>query len=317
MAAPLAIVAAATIEGLLLERVRGRYDWRAYFASLGDMALRVAVRLMPVGAAGAVFDWLWARRLYTMPLESVWVWLTLFVGLEFLYYWMHRADHRVRWLWASHAVHHSPNELNLSAAYRLGFTGRLSFAPLFLAPLVLAGFPPLVVGGALALNLLYQFWLHASWMPRLGPLEWIFNTPAHHRVHHASNPEYLDANFGGVLIVFDRLFGTLRVERADVSIRYGLAEPMKSYNPFVIGLHEWMLIAHDIAASSTWREALRSAFGPPLRSHRQGYLFWTTSRTRCVSYTNTTEAMRPVSRSKLNTSAQSNDTLEPSFRRQS
>jgi hypothetical protein len=138
-------------------------------------------------------------------------------------------------------------------------------APLFFAPLVLAGFPPMIVGAALALNLLYQFWLHAPWMPRLGPLEWVLNTPTHHRLHHASNPEYLDANFGGVLIIFDRLFGTFRKERADVRLRYGLAEPIKSYNPLYIGLREWIAIARDVVSSRNLRRALQSAFGPPPR----------------------------------------------------
>ena len=106
-----------------------------------------------------------------MPLKSVWPWVTLFFGQEFLYYWLHRAGHQVRWLWATHPVHHSPNELNLAAAYRLGWTQALSLGPAFFAPLVLMGFPPTIVGAARALNLLYQFWLHAPWMPRLGPLD--------------------------------------------------------------------------------------------------------------------------------------------------
>jgi sterol desaturase/sphingolipid hydroxylase (fatty acid hydroxylase superfamily) len=205
--APLIIVGAATIEGFWLERTRGHYDWRAYFASLGDLALRAVAHLLPLGLVAAAFNGLWSHRLYTMPMRAVWPWAVLFVGQEFLYYWLHRAHHRVRWLWATHSVHHLPNELNLSAAYRLGWTQGLSGGPLFFA--------------SLALNLLYQFWLHTTWMPRLGPLEWVLNAPAHHRVHHASNPEYLDANFGGVLIVFDRWFGTFRAERASVALRYG------------------------------------------------------------------------------------------------
>jgi sterol desaturase/sphingolipid hydroxylase (fatty acid hydroxylase superfamily) len=261
--APLLIVGAATVEGFWLERRHGRYDWRAYFTSLGDMALRTAVYLLPLGLATTALNWLWNHRLYSLPLTSAWTWVALFFGQEFFYYWMHRADHRVRWLWATHSVHHSPNELNLAAAYRLGWTGRLSMAPLFFVPLVLAGFPPKIVGAALGLNLLYQFWLHAPWMPRLGPLEWVLNTPAHHRLHHASNPEYLDANFGGVLIIFDRLFGTFREQRADVPLRYGLAEPIKSYNPLLIGLREWMAIARDVVSSGSLRGALHSAFGPP------------------------------------------------------
>jgi sterol desaturase/sphingolipid hydroxylase (fatty acid hydroxylase superfamily) len=177
---------------------------------------------------------------------------------------MHRADHRVRWLWATHSVHHSPENLNLSAAYRLGWTARLSVAPIFFAPLVLLGFPPVAVGGALAANLFYQFWLHAPWMPRLGPLEWVLNTPAHHRLHHASNAEYLDKNFGGVLIVFDRLFGTFVAETPSIEIRYGLVQPPGSYNPFLIGLHEWRAMGRDLVRSRSWQEAFRAMFGPPI-----------------------------------------------------
>ena len=260
---PLLVLGAATIEGFWLQRSQGRYDWRAYFASLGDLGLRIAMRLLPLGLATGALDWLWGHRLFTMPLQSVWPWALLFVGQEFFYYWMHRADHRVRWLWATHSVHHSSNELNLSAAYRLGWTSRLSIAPIFFAPLVWIGFPPLVVGAALVLNLLYQFWLHATWIPRLGPLEWIFNTPAHHRVHHASNPEYLDVNFGGVLIVFDRWFGTYREERTGISIRYGLVEPIKGYNPLAIGLREWIAISRDLWSERSLRGIFVSAFGPP------------------------------------------------------
>jgi sterol desaturase/sphingolipid hydroxylase (fatty acid hydroxylase superfamily) len=260
---PVMILGAATLEGFWLQRNRGPYDWRAYFASLGDLVLRIAFRLLPLGLATSALNWLWGHRLYTMPLQSVWPWALLFVGQDFFYYWMHRADHRVRWLWATHSVHHSPNELNLSAAYRLGWTSRLSIAPIFFAPLVLMGFPPLVVGAALASNLLYQFWLHAPWIPRLGPLEWLLNTPAHHRVHHASNPEYLDANFGGVLIVFDRWFGTYREELAEVSLRYGLVDPVKSFNPLFIGLREWMSIGRDVRAARSLREVFTSMFGPP------------------------------------------------------
>jgi len=262
--APLVIFAAATIEGVVLHRVRGHYDWRAYFASAGDLILRIGMGLLPLGLAGAALTHLWEFRLYTMPLHSVWPWAVLLFGQDFCYYWMHRADHRVRWLWATHSVHHSPQELNLSAAYRLGFTARLSIAPIFFAPLVLLGFPPLVVGAALALNLLYQFWLHAPWIPRLGLAEWVFNTPEHHRVHHASNKEYLDKNFGGVFILFDRWFGTFQERIDGVPLRYGLVEPVRSYNPLRVGLNEWLSMGRDLLAARTPRQLLLSVFGPPL-----------------------------------------------------
>ena len=260
---PGSLVLAATLEGLWLGRRAGVYDWRAYCASLGDLLIRTATGVLPLGLAAGALNWVWQHRVYTMPLNESWSWVVLILGQDFCYYWMHRADHRVRWLWATHSVHHSPNSLNLSAAYRLGWTARLSFAPVFFAPLVLFGFSPLLVGAVLAANLFYQFWLHATWIPRLGPLEWVFNTPAHHRVHHASNPEYLDANFGGVLIVFDRMFGTFVAERPGVTIRYGLVEPLRSNNPLVIGLHEWRAISRDILASRSVRSLLRAAFGAP------------------------------------------------------
>ena len=260
---PLVILLAATVEGILLHRSRGHYDWRAFWASAGDLGLRMAVGVLPLGLAAAALGVAWDHRFFTMPMRSPWTWALLFIGQDFFYYWMHRADHTVRWLWATHSVHHSPNELNLSAAYRLGFTARLSVGPIFFAPLVFIGFPPLLVGAALAANLLYQFWLHAPWIPRLGPLEWILNTPAHHRVHHASNAEYLDANFGGVLIIFDRAFGTLREELPGVTMRYGLVGPITSYNPLRVGLHEWAAIARDVFASRSLRELANALVGRP------------------------------------------------------
>ena len=130
-------------------------------------------------------------------------------------------------------------------------------------PLIWLGFPPHAIFATLTINLLYQFWLHTTWIPKLGPLEHVLNTPAHHRVHHGSNPEYLDANYGGVLIVFDRFFGTFMPERDDVVIRYGLVTPLLTNNPVRIAFHEWATLARDICAAPTWRQRLACAFGPP------------------------------------------------------
>jgi len=260
---PAGLVLAATLEGLYVSFRAGGYDWKAYFASLGDLALRIVIGALPLGLAAGSLQWVWEHRLHTMPLAQAWPWVVLFFGQDFCYYWMHRADHRVRWMWATHSVHHSPNTLNLSAAYRLGWTARLSIAPVFFAPLVLLGFPPLLVGAALAANLFYQFWLHAPWLPRLGPLEWILNTPTHHSVHHASNPEYLDKNFGGVLIVFDRMFGTFAAKRSGIAIRYGLVEPLRSNNPIAIVLHEWLAMARDVLSARSPHSIFQALFGPP------------------------------------------------------
>ena len=258
------VLGAATLEGLVRQFVLHRpYDWRAYAASLGDAVGRRAVDGLGLSIATPVLMWAHANRLGDVPLDTVAQWLLLFVGQEFLYYWYHRCAHRVRWWWATHAVHHSPNELTLATALRLGWTGKLTGTGLFFVPLLWLGFAPLAVFGALAVNLLYQFWLHTTWIPKLGPLEWVFNTPSHHRVHHSSNAEYLDCNYGGVLIVFDRLFGTQVTEREDIAPRYGLTTPVRSYNPFVIALHEWRQLANDLRAARRLSDVTRALFAPP------------------------------------------------------
>lgn len=263
LGALLAVVMLATLaEGLVLQRRRG-YDWRAFAATLGDVALRRATDGLGLSIAAPLLWWAHEHRRASIALDDVASVALLFLGTEFCYYWQHRCAHRVRWFWASHVVHHSPNELTLASSLRLGWTGKLAGSALFFAPLVWLGFSPLAVAAALSLNLLYQFWLHATWIPRLGPLEWLFNTPSHHRVHHAANAEYLDCNYGGVLIVFDRLFGSFVAERDDVRPRYGLTEPLHSYNPLHIALHGWLKLGADLARSRSLRGALRTLFGPP------------------------------------------------------
>lgn len=260
------VIAIATLEGLVLTFVAARtYDWRSYAASLADFLGREfgVRRFLAFSLAVPVLGWAWEHRLMTVPLNGVLAFALLFVGQEFCYYWFHRTSHRVRWFWATHAVHHSPNQFTLAAAYRFGLTGALSGTSLFYVPLIWLGFPPVAVFATLSLNLLYQFWLHTDWIPKLGWLEYVLNTPSHHRVHHASNPHYLDANYGGVLIVFDRLFGTLVVERSDMPCRYGLVKPLLTNNPFKIAFHEWLAMARDVWQAKSWRHRLAFVFGPP------------------------------------------------------
>lgn len=258
------VVAFATIEALVLRRRRGHYDWRAYASSLGNMLGRDAINLLlPLSLAGPVLAWAYSHRLFTIALDGWLALALLFFGQEFCYYWLHRGSHRIRWFWADHSVHHSPNELNFAAAYRLGWMSKLSGTGIFYLPLVWLGFPPSAVVATLSINLLYQFWLHADWIPKLGWLEYVLNTPSHHRVHHAANLDYLDANYGGVLIIFDRLFGTCVEERADLPCRYGLVKPITSYNPVAIAFHEWQAIARDLLTARSLGEALGYLFGPP------------------------------------------------------
>jgi sterol desaturase/sphingolipid hydroxylase (fatty acid hydroxylase superfamily) len=258
------VLGAALIEGLWLARTRREgYDWKEWATSLGDLAVRRVLAFAPYGLAAPVYFWAYDHRLFTLHVDGVGSVLMLFVSLEFFYYWFHRASHTVRWFWNSHSVHHSPNRFALSAAYRLGWLGKFTAANVFFTPMAVLGFEPATVLIALQLNLLYQFWIHADWIPRLGWLEYVLNTPSAHRVHHARNPEYLDANYGGVLIVFDRLFGTYIAECADLPCQYGLVTPVTSYNPLRINFAPWIGLAKDLGGARSLGEAWMFLFGPP------------------------------------------------------
>jgi sterol desaturase/sphingolipid hydroxylase (fatty acid hydroxylase superfamily) len=244
-------------------RRRGRYDWRAFGVSAADLVGRQLLLLVPLGLATPFLLAAWQHRAFTVPLDTWWGLALLVLGQEFCYYWLHRASHEVRWFWASHQVHHSPNDLNLSAAYRVGWTGRVSGVTIFYLPLAWLGFDPVAIYVIHSLNLLYQFWLHADWIPKLGPLERVLNTPSHHRVHHAANLEYLDANYGGILIVWDRLFGTFVPERAGVQMRFGQVKPVTTYNVFAVEFREWIAMLRDAAHAGSWRERLARLFAHP------------------------------------------------------
>jgi sterol desaturase/sphingolipid hydroxylase (fatty acid hydroxylase superfamily) len=263
--AALAMILLLILGEALWLRLHGRpgYDWRETAASTAVMAGQVLGRLLSALVVPPVLLWVYRHRLFSIALDGWAPLLGLFLGSELLYYGFHRASHGVRWLWASHGVHHSPTRLNFSAAYRLGWTNALSGGWLFFAPLVWLGYAPAAVLGAFAANLAFQFLLHTEAVGRLGPLEWVFNTPSHHRVHHASNPQLLDRNFGGVLIVFDRLFGTHAEEPRNETLHYGLAGTPPSYNPLRIALGEWGRLLADLRQARGLRQAWLVAFGRP------------------------------------------------------
>jgi len=262
------IVAASLIEAAVLalrKHCDGRvpFDWSEVWLSLADLVGRKLFAILPISLATPVFHFAWEHRLFTLTIDNALLVLLVFVGQELCYYCYHRASHRMRFFWASHAVHHSPNQLTLSSAYRLGWTSKLAGPVVFFAPLVWLGVRPEIAVAMLSFNLLYQFWLHNTWMPKLGWLEYVFNTPSAHRVHHASNVDYLDANYGGVLIVFDRLFGTYVAERAEAPCRYGLVTPTRSRNPLVVEFGHWVSLARDIAAAPDLWTAVRHVMLPP------------------------------------------------------
>jgi len=253
-----------TMEFILARHLRREVHDAAETASSLVIALGNAlIRATLAGVMAVPFVFVYEHRLFDIPLDNLWALLGLFLGLEFFYYWMHRTSHTVRWLWATHSVHHSPTKLNFTAGIRLGWTGLISGNFLFFLPLVWLGFHPLSVIAMLALNLFYQFFLHTELVPRLGPMEWVFNTPRHHSVHHASNGSCLDKNFGGILIIYDRLFGTFAMPPEDEPLHYGLTEPLKSQNPFHVVFREWMRMAGDLRRVRRPRDVWRTLFGAP------------------------------------------------------
>jgi sterol desaturase/sphingolipid hydroxylase (fatty acid hydroxylase superfamily) len=239
------------------------YDLRASAASIGIAVGQALLKPLSAGLIIGVYSWVHAQALWTLPMDDPRSWVIGFFVLEFAYYWFHRWSHKVNLLWATHAVHHSANELTLPASIRLGWTGIVSGGWLIFAPLALLGMPPAMIGILLALNLLYQFGLHTEAIRKLGPIEWIFNTPSHHRAHHACDEPWLDCNFGGVLIIFDRWFGTFVPEPDEGGLRYGLTDPIQSYNPFVIALRQWGIMARAFFSSSSWPRRIEIMFGAP------------------------------------------------------
>ncbi len=194
----------------------------------------------------AFLFWVWQFRFFDLGASLAIVALALVLD-DFMYYWKHFLYHKCRWLWATHIVHHSSEHYNLTTALRQPWTNYISGAVLLKVPLVLLGFHPLMLAFVGALNLLYQFWIHTETIEKCPKwFEFIFNTPSHHRVHHGRNPRYLDANFAGILIIWDRLFGTFVPEQRDEKPDYGIVSPLRSYNPLVVAFHEYAAIFKDI-----------------------------------------------------------------------
>jgi sterol desaturase/sphingolipid hydroxylase (fatty acid hydroxylase superfamily) len=186
-----------------------------------------------------------------VPTDAWWAWVVLFFADDLAYYWFHRISHEVRVFWASHVVHHSSQHYNLSTALRQTWVP-MTYLPFWL-PLALAGFPPWMILTQQAISLIYQFWIHTERIGRLWrPIELVFNTPSHHRVHHGANEQYLDRNYAGILIIWDRMFGTFAGE--DERVRYGLTENIETFKPTEVAFHEYKAIVRDVRRARGWRE---------------------------------------------------------------
>ena len=239
---------------------RAGYDRRDSAASLSMGVGSVVVNLGARALALLGYTALYAVTPLRLDPHDWWTWVIALLSVDLLWYAYHRSSHRIRVLWAMHQAHHSSARFNYTTALRQKWNpwGEL----LFWVPLPLVGLPPWMIFFVFSLNLTYQFWVHTETVPKLWrPVELVFNTPSHHRVHHASDAEYLDRNYGGILIVWDRLFGTFREERQRPT--YGLTHPVTTFNPFRLQYAEFGLMFREVRQARRWRDRLGYLFAPP------------------------------------------------------
>jgi sterol desaturase/sphingolipid hydroxylase (fatty acid hydroxylase superfamily) len=227
----------------------------------------VNVLLNSVMKVGVFFVFLFFYNLspFEIPI-TWWSFLLCFFALDFCRYWAHRVAHEQRFWWSTHVVHHSSVHYNLSVSFRLSWTQNLKIV--FFLPVILMGFHPLVFLIVHQLEVLYQFWLHTELIKKLPkPIEFIFTTPSHHRVHHSTNPKYIDKNYGSTLIIWDRLFGTFQKEEEKPV--YGITKPVNSHNPFYLVFHEWMAVSKDLYKADSLKDAWQILFGSPVEYHKK------------------------------------------------
>lgn len=235
------------------------YEAKDTAASLTMGIGNVLVGLLSKGMVFALFTWVHKFAVFQIGYHW-WAWVLAFFADDLSYYWFHRTSHECRFFWASHVVHHSSQHYNLSTALRQTWTGGF-FGFIFWLWMPLVGFQPIMIFTMQAISLLYQFWVHTELVKHVGVFEWVMNTPSHHRVHHATNPQYIDRNHAGILIIWDRIFGSFEPEREPCV--YGLTANINSFNPLRIAFHEWVSIGQDLRRAHTWRDRFIAVFGNP------------------------------------------------------
>ena len=242
------------------------YETKDTFTSLGLGIGNVISGFFTKALIFGLFTYFYNHRVFTLDAGVWWYWVLLFFADDFSYYWFHRISHRVNYFWASHVVHHSSQHYNLAAALRQTWTGNATGAFLFWAWMPLVGFHPIWILFMQQISLIYQFWIHTETVQKLpAPVEFIFNTPAHHRVHHGSDLKYLDKNHAGILIIWDRLFGSFQQEEERPI--YGLTKNIESYNPALIAFKTWGELFKKALDSGSFKNGLQYFIKPPGWSH--------------------------------------------------
>ena len=250
------------------DKLRGSYETKDALTSM-TMGLGNLISDIFMGTISLnVLMWAWKFRLLDWGVSFPIILLAL-LSQDFLYYWKHRAAHRVRWLWSAHVVHHSSEFYNLSTALRQPWNNHFTGYVLLSTPLVFLGVHPLLLGFVAALNLLYQYWIHTEAIDRMPNwFEAIFNTPSHHRAHHGTNPQYLDSNYAGILIIWDKMFGTFVPEGLDEKLTYGFVHNIETYNPIKIAFNEmWGAIKDASRPKLSLPQRLKYLLAPPGWSH--------------------------------------------------
>jgi alkylglycerol monooxygenase len=249
---------------LLVLRLRGPRRAYRFSDSITNLSCGVGQQVLEPffkSLALVPYAWLWTHaRVLTVSPASIPAWVLLVLALDLAYYVFHRSCHRVGFLWAVHAVHHQSEEYNLSVALRQPWLEAI-VAPIFYLPLAVLGFPPIMYLGGVTIDTLYQFWIHTRVVGKLGPVEWIMNTPSHHRVHHGIDPQYVDRNYAGIFILWDRLFGTYEPEGREPV--YGTVKPMTTWNPLAVNLMPWVDLWRMSAATKPLVDKVRVWFAPP------------------------------------------------------
>lgn len=267
-------------------RIQGKKDIYRFHDAITDLGCGVSSQVIGVFSKGSLlllYTAVWSQAALLQPQE--WVqWILAFIGVDFCYYWWHRASHRLNFLWAGHIVHHQSQDYNLAVALRQAWFTRFSNLP-FMLPLALLGVHPLIFAASDAINTLYQFWIHTQTIGKLGPLEWILNTPSHHRIHHAINPRYIDKNYAGIFIIWDRMFGTFIKEEEEAV--YGTVAVFESWDPVWANFHYWMHMCREAQRFKSLKHRLWIWFAPPEwqpsgpksipEVHPETFTKWTTS----------------------------------------
>lgn len=247
------------LEGFILYKKGTPYEAKDTAASLsgglGSVVVKAFWKVITFWCYSALYEY----RLFEVG-TGVAAWIMLIFAEDLIYYIYHRSCHEIRFFWAQHVVHHSSQRYTLGTALRQSWTAPI-FGMIFWFPLPLLGFKPEMIFMMSGFSLIYQYWIHTETIRTLGPIEWIMNTPSHHRVHHGKNPQYIDKNHAGIFIIWDRLFGTFEPEGE--TVQYGITKDVGSYNPVYIQFHEYIAMIREVFTATSWRARWTAVFGRP------------------------------------------------------